>query len=298
MTMIDALNQQFGREGQITFRQGPGELPVVELKAETGRSVVALQGAHVLEYIPAGTEPVLWLSEESGFERDKPIRGGIPVCWPWFGPHPTHENRPAHGFVRIREWKVTHTAADNTSAEITLTLKQDGATRLLWPHEFELQMRVRLAERLEVSLHVCNTGAQAFEYTGALHSYFSVGSVSDIQIFGLEGCEYIDKMDFGARKKQEGTIRFRGETDRVYVGTESDCLIVDPVFARRIRIAKQGSRSTVVWNPWKDKAARMPDFGDEEYPAMVCVETANAADDAVLIAPGGEHRLSAFLSVE
>lgn len=298
MTRIEALNQQFGRDGQVTFRQGPGELAVAELKAGTARAVVALQGAHVLEYVPAGAEPVLWLSEESWFERDKPIRGGIPVCWPWFGPHPTNENRPAHGFARIREWKVTHTAADNSSAEITLTLTQDEATRLLWPHEFELRMRVLLAERLEVSLHVCNTGEQAFEYTGALHSYFSVGSVSDIQIFGLEGCEYIDKMDFSARKKQEGTIRFRGETDRVYVGTESDCLIIDPVFARRIRIAKQGSRSTVVWNPWKDKAARMPDFGDEEYPAMVCVETANAADDAVRIAPGGEHRLSAFFSVE
>lgn len=298
MTSIEALNREYGVEGRVEFGPGPGGLTTATLACPRGRARVAVHGVHVLEYVPAGGEPVLWLSGRSWFEPAKPIRGGIPVCWPWFGPHPTHAEKPAHGFARISEWQVIAAAGDEESAELTLALCDSHATRQLWPHAFSLQMRVRLDDSLTVELTTTNTGAAPFEMTAALHSYFAVADVAAVSIDGLDGCQYIDKMDGGARKTQRGAVTFSAETDRVYVGTDADCVIDDPGLARRIRVAKSGSRSTVVWNPWIVKAARMEDFGDGEWPGMVCVETANAADDAVTLPAGATHTLAAIILVE
>jgi D-hexose-6-phosphate mutarotase len=151
---------------------------------------------------------------------------------------------------------------------------------------------------LKVELIATNTGKEAFTCGGALHSYFHVSSISNVVIKGLEGCSYIDKVDESRRGVQEGSVTIDGETDRIYLEIDGDCLIEDNGLQRRIGIAKSGSRTTVVWNPWVDKARAMKDFGDQEYHSMVCVETANAAEDLITVAPGEAHRLQSIISVE
>ena len=189
------------------------------------------------------------------------------------------------------------TNASPAGTLIELGLESAPATLELWPHPFSLRLRAFFGVQLQVELHVHNPGPQPFSMSGALHSYFSLSQASAITITGLEGSSYFDKVGT-APQRQEGPVRISAETDRVYQDTTAECIIEDPGLGRRICVAKQGSRSTVVWNPWIAKAARMEDFGDGEYRQMVCVGTANAAPDQIVLAPGARHCLQATLRVE
>lgn len=299
MPDVDALNRDF-RTTEVVFTPGPGELgPIAEVANRHATAAVALQGAHVMAFRPRGQGPVLWVSAESAFRPGKAIRGGIPVCWPWFADHPTDRRKPAHGFVRAAPWHVVATErGDDDATRIRFGLADDDTTYALWPHRFRLELVVTVGAALVVELVIRNTGDAAFTSGGALHSYFTVGNVEDVRIHGLDGCTYIDKVDHLARKVQDGAVRIGAETDRVYLDTTAECVIEDPALRRRIRVAKAGSRSTVVWNPWIEKAASMTDFGDDEYTGMVCVETANAADDVVSVPPAGTHALRTEISVD
>ena len=295
---LDMLNDQFAIAGHVSFEAGPGGLPVTQIRNAHAAATVAVQGGHVVGFQPHGYAPVLWVSSHSRYEPGKAIRGGIPVCWPWFGPHPSDPAKPAHGFVRTAMWAVEATGVVAGGAtSIRLGIADDEATRALWPHAFRLQIAITVGQALHVELIARNTGGERFICGGALHSYFSVSDVSGVAIHGLDGCAYIDQLD-GQRKIQHGPLTIAAETDRVYLDTTAECVIDDPGLARRIRIAKAGSRSTVVWNPWAAKAQRLPDFGDQEYHGMVCVETANAREDVVTLAPGDEHRLGVTIGVE
>ena len=294
----DALNERFAVADHLAFCAGPGGLTVAEIANARAAARVALHGAHVLSYQPRGRRPVLWMSARSRFEAGAPIRGGIPICWPWFGPHPTDEDKPAHGFARTAEWAVLGAEGlGDGSSRIRLELSDSETTRELWPHAFALELAVTVGAELTVDLNVTNPGPGPMVSGGALHSYFHVARVAEVAIGGLDGCGYIDKLDPGDRKVQRGPITIAAETDRVYLDTVGECTIDDSRLNRRITVAKSGSRSTVVWNPWIAKSARMTDFGDDESPGMVCVETANAADDVVTVPPGGTHRLQATIRV-
>lgn len=295
MSSIQTLNEKFGINSAITFCEGPGGLTVAEMQSPFGSAKVAQHGGQVLEYTPTDQRPVLWLSDRAAFAPGKAIRGGIPVCWPWFGPHPEDSKLPAHGFARNALWDVISTNSDD-SISITLGLKQSEQTPSAWPHSFELSIQVSLASSLEVALTARNTGALPMTCSAALHSYFAMSNISNIRITGLEGTEYRDQLDCDKIKSDKSPITFDREVDRVYHDTTGECLVEDPGWNRSIRIAKAGSRSTVVWNPWIAKAARMEDFGDEEYRAMVCVETTNADDDTITIPPGEKHTLTAIIS--
>ena len=296
---IDSLNTEFAIPDHISFKSGPGDLTIAEISNSHATATVALLGAHVMSYQPKGHGPVLWMSKHSHVEVGRPIRGGIPVCWPWFAVHPTDSSLPNHGFVRTALWSVLATdALPNGATQIRLGISDTDATRCLWPHAFELEIRVTVGPRLTVDLIVRNKDAQAFTWAGALHSYFNVSNAADITIHGLDGCTYIDTVGSPARKVQQGPVTVSEETDRIYTDTEAECVIDDPGLKRRIHVAKEGSRSTVVWNPWTDKSKRMEDFGDDEYPGMVCVETAKAEEDGETVPAGGEHRLTAVISVE
>ena len=297
-TSIQQLNDEFARPGRVTFVAGPGGLPVAELRSTHGAGAVALHGGQALAFQPRGQAPVLWTSREAIYAPGKAIRGGIPVCWPWFGPHPDDPTKPAHGFVRTRRWRVLETAGSpGGAAAIRLGISDDDATRALWPHAFELQLAVVVGVQLRVELAVRNTGDEPFTYSGALHSYFAIGDIAAVTIHGLESCEYIDKADDGLRKTQAGPVTITSETDRVYLDTDATCAIEDAAQGRRVEVAKSGSRTTVVWNPWEEKARRLPDFGDDEYHSMVCVETANADGDQVTVPPGGAHQLALIVGV-
>ena len=293
------LNDRFGIGDCVVFRSGPSGLPVAHIANPHATAAIAVQGGHVTEFQPRNEAPVLWVSAQSRFERGKAIRGGIPVCWPWFGAHPTDPDKPAHGFARTSLWTVRATsilAGDVT--QVRLGLADDNETRDLWPHAFDLQITIEVGIVLRVNLLTRNTGREGFAITDALHSYFRVGDVTGVSIRGLAGRAYLDEVDGMKRKVQDGPVTIGGEVDRIYLDTEDDCLIDDPKLNRTIRVTKRGSRSTVVWNPWAAKAARMKDFGDREYSEMVCVETANAAGDAVTVPPGGEHCLGAVIRAE
>jgi glucose-6-phosphate 1-epimerase len=241
----------------------------------------------------------LWASRHSYFTPGKAIRGGIPVCWPWFASHPADPGKPAHGFARTSQWSVLDSELTSEGAiRLRLGLTDATATRALWPHPFQLELRVTVGAALQVELLIRNPGDTTFTCTDALHSYFSVSDNTNVTITGLESTAYLDKVAGNQRREQSGPITISGETDRVYLDTSADCLIIDPGWQRQIRVAKQGSRTTVVWNPWAEKARQMADFGAEEYRQMVCVETANAADEVITVPAGGEHGLQTTISIE
>lgn len=272
--------------------EGSGGFREAYLQNADGAVRISEHGAHVLAYTPAGQHPLLWVSKEAVFRPGKAIRGGIPICWPWFGDHPTDPEKPAHGFARISEWEF----GDVTDDSATLRLTDSDATRALWPHPFELQLAVTLGETLTVALTAHNRGDEPVTCTGALHSYFAVSKISNARVRGLQGCEYIDSIDNDTQKTQRGPISVSQEVDRIYIDTDAATVIRDAGLSREITIAKRGSRSTVVWNPWIEKAARMADFGNDEYERMLCIETANAANDVIEILPGKSHTLAAEIS--
>lgn len=228
----------------------------------------------------------------------KAIRGGIPIIWPWFGPHEKNPDLPNHGFARTQLWEFySARLIDGAHPQIRLTLADDAFTRTLWPYAFQLQLIVTLTSQLQVDLEVRNTDTEPFTFSGALHTYFSISDIEKIAIHGFEHSAYIDQLHPEERNLQEGPISIDAETDRIYVDTESTCVLEDPGFRRRIELTKSGSASTVVWNPWIEKAKRISDMDDEEYRHMVCIETANAGPDRIEVLPRKIHTLSTTLRV-
>jgi glucose-6-phosphate 1-epimerase len=298
-TELEALNQRYAIPGHVQFSEGPGGLIVAEIANRHAESVIALQGAHVMTWQPRGQEPVLWLSRFGKFALGKSIRGGVPICWPWFGPHAEDAKLPGHGFARTVMWEVLETQEQPDGATfIRFGLIETEATRAQWPHPSSAQLRVTVGAQLKVELMTRNAGSAPFRIGEAFHTYFHISDVASMAIKGLENCAYLDKVGGSMRKTQQGPIVIESEVDRVYLDTEADCLIEDRGLQRRIRIATKGSCSTVVWNPWIEKAEKMGDFGPEGYRGMVCVESANAVDNVVTVAPGAEHVLQAVISVE
>ena len=298
-TALAKLNHKYGIGDQLFFTEGPGGLIVAQVRNSHGEATVALHGGHIMSFQPHDQVPVLWLSSKGQFKTGKAIRGGVPVCWPWFADHPSDPDKPAHGFVRTAIWSVIESEKlADASTRLKLFISESEETIKLWPHRFQLEIDFMVSDVLRIKLISTNTDNKPFKCGGALHSYFNISSISNIMIKGLEGCPYLDKVDQGRRKVQEDSISFNGETDRIYLGTAADCIIEDSGMHRRIRISKNGSRSTVVWNPWIDKAGKMMDFGDDEFKGMVCVETANADTDVITLAPGDTHTLEGIIRVE
>jgi len=298
-TDSDKLNDAFAVDGRLRFAPGPGGLTVAQIRNDHAAADVALLGGHVLSYRPAGGEDLLWVSERSAFEPGRPIRGGIPVCWPWFAAHPTDESLPLHGFARTLPWQVVETGqTDDGGATLALRLTDSPETQLMWPHAFELTLTVIVGPKLDLALTTRSTGREQCTVTQALHTYFHVSNVADVEVHGLEQTDYLDKVEDFKRKTQVGPVRIHDHTDRIYVDTEAQCVISDPGFDHRVFIAKRGSRTTVVWNPWIEKSKELQDFGDAEYQRMLCVETANAAEDVVTLAPGDAHTLRATIHAE
>ena len=295
---ITMLNRDFGVPGRIAFRPGPCGEPIAVLVEEHGACEVALYGAHVLSFRPTGHSPVLWMAKDfMSTPGGKALRGGIPVCWPWFGAHPGGAGA-MHGFARTARWNLLKTGYDSYSTSVTLLLEDSAETRALWPHAFRLELQATVGANLKVTLTTTNTGSEPFAITEALHSYFRVKDVRDAKVTGLDGVRYIDRAPGGADGVQAGEIAFSAETDRIYVGAPDECVVDDASTGRKIRIAKEGGDAAVVWNPWIEKSARLADLSPDDYLRFVCVETANAGGAPVEIAPGATHRLTAVISAD
>jgi D-hexose-6-phosphate mutarotase len=273
-------------------------LACLDVSSAQASARVFFHGAHVAAWQPShAAAPVIWLSRHSLFQPGKPIRGGVPICLPWFGPHPTDASAPAHGFARLTEWTLTD-AGETVDGAVSLTFLLEPEPSDRWPHPFQARHRIGIGRQLTMALEVRNTGATDFEFEEALHSYFAVADVRKVAVTGLERTDYLDKVaGFARRRQDDEPIRFSGETDRVYLATDATVDIDDAGSQRRISVAKRGSRSTVVWNPWIDKARAMADFGDDEWPSMVCVETANVGEARIRLAPGAVHTMTASVEV-
>lgn len=299
MTEIDALVRGT-LPATVRVEPGNGGLPRVGIAGRHGTAEIYLQGAHVTAWHPAGVAtPVLWLSRESRFEPGKAIRGGVPICFPWFGAHATDPNAPAHGFARVRDWTLIDAAEDADGiVSVTMELTAADAASAAWPHAFEARYRVSVGPSLTLDLSVRNPGREPFSFEEALHSYFAVQDVRQVTITGTEDTEYLDKVaSFARRRQPREPIRATAETDRVYLDTRATCEIHDPGLRRTIAIHKRESDTTVIWNPWIDKARAMADFGNDEWTEMVCVETCNTGAQARTLQAGDTHTMSAILTV-
>jgi glucose-6-phosphate 1-epimerase len=279
----------------VTLTEPAPGYPVYVIDHPAATARVALHGAHLMEWTPAGQQPVIYLSPKAIYQEGKAIRGGIPVCWPWFGPA-AEAGLPAHGVARSRFWTLDHSSEDAGGVTLVFSLTDSEATRRLWPHGFSLRMEMRIGQRLQLSLRMENTSSTACQVTGALHSYFVIGDIHQTSVSGLNGIEYLDQVDAQNVHRQTGEIHFSGEVDREYL-TNQPVVIHDPVLQRTLTIRSAGSGCTVVWNPWIAKSQTMADLPEEAWQKFVCVETANAFSDRISLPPGAVHLLGMEIEV-
>ncbi|MBY0576672.1 MAG: D-hexose-6-phosphate mutarotase [Gallionellaceae bacterium] len=301
MATVQELNTQFGINRQLVFREDASGLIVAEIGNAQANATLCLQGAHLMTWQPKNQAvPVVWLSRDARLAEGKSIRGGVPVCWPWFGAHASDASLPAHGFARTVPWEVVETGAEaNGATRLSLRLLASAKTRAQWPHQAQLVLKVVVGETLRMELTTENTGTSDFVISEALHTYFRIGDIGSVRVAGLSGREFWDKVGGSTLRKQQGAISFSAETDRVYIDTAEECVIEDEQLNRHIHIAKSGSLSTVVWTPWIEKAGRMGDMGQPDgWREMLCIESANAFDNAVKVPAGTRHTLSIEYRVE
>ena len=295
---FDELSQ-YEIDGELQFIEIEHGFVYAEINNARAHATVSTYSGQLLSYRPKDQqEDLLFVSDKAYYEAGKAIKGGIPVCWPWFGPDPENRGRPAHGFVRNRQWQVSgsESLADG-STKIILGITDNEATRALWPHPFRLDIEITVGDTLRVELVTHNTGKHSITISQALHSYFRVGDITRASVLGLDGINYLDKASDSARKTQSGPLTISSEVDRIYTDTSGDLTIDDASLERKISIASSGCSTTVVWNPWIEIAASMADLDDDDYLQMLCVETANAGPETVTIAAGDCYRLTAEYSI-
>ncbi|WP_162601144.1 D-hexose-6-phosphate mutarotase [Occallatibacter savannae] len=291
------MNDEHGVYGAARVEAGNGGLPKISIETKLGKAEVYVYGAQVTSWKPAGFDEVIFVSAKSHWERGKAIRGGIPVCFPWFRAKPDDANAPMHGFVRTKEWKVestSHQADDSVS--LLLSTESDAESRRWWPHEFRLEYSIKVGKRLELELKMENRASEELRFQEALHTYFKVGDVEKCRVVGLDGVHYLDNRDNNKEKVQRGDLVLSKFTDNAYLDATGTVAIVDSSAGRRLVTEKSGSVSTIVWNPWSDGAAKLADFGADEWRGMLCVEGGNVLGQAVVLPRGGEHRMRSVLS--
>ncbi len=297
---VEQLNEKFSLQNgdnYLRFKTGKGGMIVIEIQNNQASAIISLQGAQLLSWIPKGEEDVIWLSEDASFAPGKSIRGGVPICWPWFGAHGSttkeaNPDYPAHGFARTTNWEVICTEdLDSDRTRITFIMLPQAENVQMWPAETSVQFQLTIGKKLEIELITHNNGSEPITIGQALHTYFNVGDVSNVLLHGLDNTDYLDKLEDFRLKVQHGPVTINEEVDRIYLDTTTECVIEDKTLKRNIIINKCGSHSTVVWNPWQETAAKMGDLGEEGFKKMLCVESCNAAEDVVTIEPAKAHHL-------
>lgn len=291
------MNDKFGIEGIAHVVAGKGDLPAVVVSSPVAQGAIFLHGGQVTSWIPARTgADALFVSRQAVWRPDRAIRGGIPVCFPWFGAHPTNPRAPSHGFARLREWRLDSIVQHDDEVAVTVDHSSDATSRELWPHDFHLRLRVAFGTSLQIDLTVTNPGRETFSFEEALHTYFAVDDIRSTSVSGLDGARYLDTVGGIREMQQQGDIRFEAETDRIYFAT-GGATITDSSRPRRITVNKKNSGNTVVWNPWIARATALADFGDDEWMQMLCVETCNVRDEAIVLDAGQSHTMTVSVAV-
>jgi glucose-6-phosphate 1-epimerase len=311
---VAELHDRFAIPGVLGFDKTASGLLFAQVTAPAAEATIYLQGAHLTHWKPAGEPPAIFLSQRAEFIPGKPIRGGVPIVFPWFGDRHDGKAGPQHGFARISEWDLAFAAMAGDELHLAFTLAPNQLSHSLGYDHFRLGYRVSIGRELTLELTVANDSGSGgareplpdtkeigapLLFEEALHTYYAVADARQVSIDGLGGTTYLDKVDGMKRKLQPaGALKFAGRTDRPYLNTESTCVLHDPAGGRRIVVAKSGSRTTVVWNPWQELTATMPDMQPDAWLHMTAIETANAGEDAVTLQAGETHTMRAHVSIE
>lgn len=304
--MLNKLNENFAQNGKVQFTESSEGFILMEINNKLAKARISLYGGQLLEFQPhSQSEPVLWISKNAVYKRDKAIRGGVPICWPWFGKLKTAADikLPAHGFARLSTWKVKSiTELDDKSTEIILKMPCESICEQYQTmqngFEVKLSLRIVVGEQLIMELNTKNAGKYPVRISEALHSYFYVSDINEVVIKGLDNTDYIDKLLNMRAFRQGGDIALTTETDRIYTNTSSSISIVDNQLKREIIICKTNSMSTVIWNPWEDNSKTMSDMPDKGWCSMLCVEAANVVENEVLVQAGELHTMGMQISIE
>ena len=291
------IDRRFGIPDVARVCEGNGGLSRVDITSPLAHGEMYLHGAHVTSWQPAGSDEVLFLSSKSRWEDGHAIRGGIPICFPWFRGKADDPHAPAHGFVRIRRWQLYSIIETNEGVIVTMFTESDEQTRRWCPAEFRLVHRVTFGPELRLELVCINTGRTVFHFEEALHTYNRAADVEAVRLQGLDGMRFLDNTDSNMEKTQLGDVTIASQTDNAYIKTQNAVDLLDPKMRRRIRLQKANSSTTVVWNPWQEAASKLRDLGEGEWKQFLCVEASNIMGAAVTLAPGQEHTMSVVLSV-
>lgn len=296
---IETLNSLYSHAGYVTFKEGPNGFPIALITTPHSTAAITPYGAHLLSYrFTSDSNDLLFLSDNAIFKEGTAIRGGVPICWPWFGPDPQKLGRTDHGLARTRMWNVVSSdLLPDQECSITFELSNTPETYALWPHHFQLILKLTVGKSLTFELTTHNLGDTPMKLTQALHTYFNVGDITQTRITGLEGFIYTDKTDGSREKLQKNVLIIDAETDRVYPTDGGDIVIHDNTLNRNIRIESVGSRTAVVWNPWIRVCEQKADLNAEDYKKILCVETANAGDDIITLQPDEHYSLKALYTV-
>jgi len=261
----------------------------IEIKNEEAEAKIALQGGHIFHYKATNKKPLLWLSDTAIFRKGKAIRGGVPICFPWFGPHISDETLPQHGFARTALWELVEVKEETEKlTEVELKLESNDEYLKVWAYKFDVRLKISIGKELTLSLQIKNCDIKPFTFTTALHSYFNVSNISDVVISGLNGAEFEDSLT-NEVLLQEGDLIIDQEVDRVYFGASSTIKVEDA--ERSFLLRQKGSNSLVAWNPWIEKAKALSDMPDEGYQTMLCLETGNVRKDERTLQPDEVHSL-------
>jgi glucose-6-phosphate 1-epimerase len=285
------------------------ELTCWRVRHGANELLISQQGAQILSYQQDDQPPLIWLSEQAAYKRGHGVRGGVPVCWPWFGNllrnpqaikgmHQQRDAAPAHGLVRALDWQLQGIDCRDDGIALEFAYNSSNQPLVDWPHAAELRLCIQLDERLHIKLGTRNLGETPLSISQALHSYFAVSDIRNVTVEGLHGCHYIETLEDWQQREQTGALHFGGETDRIYLDTPTHLSILDPAWQRRIHLLSSGSHSAVVWNPWTDKAQRLSQFASDAWQGMLCIEHANVMEDVRTLAPGEQHWLGVSLWAE
>lgn len=294
---IEKLDRRFGIPGIAQVIQGNGGLPLVKIATPVAAGEMYLHGGHATSWEPAGQQEVLFVSPRSLWADGHAIRGGVPICFPWFGDKADDAQAPAHGFVRTRSWQLESIEQAGDAVTVSMFTASDDSTKKWWPADFRLVHRVMFGAELVLQLVMTNTGSAPLRFEEAMHAYHRVGDVPQARVAGLDAVHYLDKTDSYREKTQHGDVAIESETDRVYLNTPHPLALRDPVLHREIQVTKENSLTTVVWNPWAEKARALADLGEDQWKQMLCIETSNVGDFAVELAPGQQHIMKATVQV-
>jgi len=294
----EELDRRFAIEGIVRVVPGHGGLPKVRITTPQAEGEMYLHGAQVTSWKPTGADEVLFVSKHAQWHEGIAIRGGIPICFPWFRAKVDDPKAPAHGFVRTMEWSLVSVSSEGESVTVVMFTASNDDTRKWWPADFKLVHRVTFGSELKLELTVTNAGTASMRFEEALHAYHKVGQLTDSRVHGLDGLNYLDNTESNREKTQHGDLVITKQTDNAYLNTQGQVEIEDNALKRRICIAKQNSLTTVVWNPWREGTKSLADLGNEEWQQMVCVEASNVLGLAVDLAPGKQHTMSATIRVE